>query len=199
MTKKSFILHKDSLAILDEMTDEQAGQLFKAIYNYQVNGDECCDDFGIRMAFAPFKTQFVRDSAKYTNVVERNRANGSKGGRPKKTQSKPKKPNGLSKNPKKPDSDSDSDNVSDNEINGLFTNPLDIAINEFRLHRKQMRKPLSALAEQKLRKKLSKYDVPVAVDMVNQSIENGWQGVFDIRKTNNTQILNTDNMDYGTF
>jgi len=36
---KSFILHKDSLDILNELTDEQAGQLFKAIWLYQ-NGEQ---------------------------------------------------------------------------------------------------------------------------------------------------------------
>ena len=29
--RKSFILHKDSLDVLDDLSDEQAGQLFKAI------------------------------------------------------------------------------------------------------------------------------------------------------------------------
>ena len=33
--RKSFILHNDSLNVLDILTDEQAGKLFKAIKNYQ--------------------------------------------------------------------------------------------------------------------------------------------------------------------
>jgi hypothetical protein len=30
-SRKSFIIHKDSLDILDKLSDEQAGKLFKAI------------------------------------------------------------------------------------------------------------------------------------------------------------------------
>ena len=33
--RKSFILHSDSLLILDELSNEQAGILFKAIKDYQ--------------------------------------------------------------------------------------------------------------------------------------------------------------------
>ena len=32
MKKDSFILHNDSLEILEELTDEEAGKLFKEIY-----------------------------------------------------------------------------------------------------------------------------------------------------------------------
>jgi hypothetical protein len=114
--KKSFILYNDSLKVLDELTDEQAGVLFKAIFKYQ-NGIETDLDFGLKMAFLPFKNQFERDLEKYENVVERNKINGSKGGRP----NNPKKPKETQKTqlvipkPKKADNDNDNDNESDKE------------------------------------------------------------------------------------
>ena len=144
---KSFIIHKDSLLILEELTDEQAGKLFKAISNYQ-NGIETDLDFGLRMAFAPFKNQFIRDLEKYNEKCERNKSNGNKGGRPKKdventeTQTNPKNPVGYfetektqtnPKNPNEPynnsnnnsnnNSDSDSKNENNNK-NDLFYNQL---------------------------------------------------------------------------
>ena len=109
--KKSFLIHKDSLGILDELTNEQCGELFKAIRDYQ-NGKEIKVSAIIKIAFVPFKAQFERDEEKYETIVKRNKANGSKGGRPKnpvgylETQTNPNKP-------KKADSDSDSD--SDNK------------------------------------------------------------------------------------
>jgi len=121
---KSFILHLDTLNILNEMTNEQAGTLFKAIYEYQ-KGSEPILDFAMKMAFMPFKNQFARDAEKYLRVCERNKNNGLKGGRPKNeldtiTQNNPKNPVGYletqnnPKEPKKPDSDSDSDSDSEN-------------------------------------------------------------------------------------
>ena len=39
--RKSFIIHKDSIEILDKLTDEQAGKLFKAIKFYQKKSIQC--------------------------------------------------------------------------------------------------------------------------------------------------------------
>ncbi len=61
--KTGFILHLDSLAVLDELTNEQAGILFKAIRDYNL-GKEPELDFAMKIAFLPFKNQFVRDFEK---------------------------------------------------------------------------------------------------------------------------------------
>ena len=113
---RSFILHKDSLSILNKLTDEQAGQLFKAIYKYQLNNTLPQDNF-ISIIIDPFLNQFSRDDIKYQNVIERNKINGSKGGRPK-TQNNPLGYLATQDNPKEPkkaDSDSDSDSDSKNK------------------------------------------------------------------------------------
>ena len=73
--KTGFILHLDSLAVLDELTNEQAGILFKAIRDYNL-GVEPELDFAMKMAFLPFKNQFIRDFEKYENTCERNKTNG---------------------------------------------------------------------------------------------------------------------------
>lgn len=116
--KKSFILHLDSLCILDDMTLEQKGILFDAIYKYQL-GIEVDLDFGMKMAFAPFRNQFIRDNDKYIEFSKKQSENGKKGGRPKKQneqQENPKNPS-LFEKPKKAynDSVSDSEKVNDNE------------------------------------------------------------------------------------
>jgi hypothetical protein len=118
--KKSFILHLDSLCILDDMSLEQKGILFDAIYKYQL-GIEVDLDFGMKMAFAPFRNQFIRDNDKYIEFSKKQSENGKKGGRPKKQneqQENPKNPS-LFEKPKKAYndsvSDSDSVKVNDNE------------------------------------------------------------------------------------
>ena len=116
--KKSFILHIDTLSVLDELSNEQAGILFKAIKDYQ-NGLIPELDFGLRMAFIPFENQFKRDAESYDKVCLKNKENGSKGGRPKKPTITQKTQVVISK-PKKADSDNDSD--SDNNKN-IFKQP----------------------------------------------------------------------------
>lgn len=54
---------------------------------------------------------------------------------------------------------------------------------EFELHRKQIRHPLTPLARQKLYEKLGRLGELVSIQQMNESIENGWQGVFE-PKTN---------------
>jgi len=108
--KKSFILHLDSLEILNELTDEQAGKLLKACYEYNIGIDPKLDTL-TKMIFIPFRNQFNRDLEKYQDTCEKNKLNGSKGGRPSKTQ----KTHSVSKNPneaKKADNDSDRDRDS---------------------------------------------------------------------------------------
>ena len=75
--KKAFLIYLDSLAILDELSDVQAGQLFKAIKEYN-EGKEPALDFALKLAFIPFKTQFKRDEEKYNAISEKNRENVKK-------------------------------------------------------------------------------------------------------------------------
>lgn len=106
MKRNSFILHTDSLDILSELTDEQAGALFKAISEYQRSGESSLEGI-MKALFIPFKNQFDRDNEKYQKICERNKANGLGGGRPKSketqsvtldSQSNPEKPYNDSKN-----------------------------------------------------------------------------------------------------
>lgn len=80
--KKSFLLHIDSLDILDDLTNGQAGVLFKAIKAYQ-HDEEFPLDSVVKIAFSPFKNQFIRDDEKYTKTCERRAIAGSKGGKQK--------------------------------------------------------------------------------------------------------------------
>ncbi len=108
--RKSFVLHKDSLEILPDLTDEQAGKLFKAIYAYQIDEETKLDQI-IKMVFLPFKNQFARDDSKYLETCERRAIAGSKGGKQKvanASKSKQKVAN-VADSVSKSKSDSDSD------------------------------------------------------------------------------------------
>lgn len=102
MQREGFIIYKSFYEPLKILSNEQLGKLFRAIFEYQVNGIEKVEP-DIKMAFEFFKNQFRLDNEKYEKIVERNKINGSKGGRPK-TQENPKNPLGFKK-PKKADKD----------------------------------------------------------------------------------------------
>lgn len=74
--KKSIIIYADCIAILEELTNEQAGRLFKAILSY-VNEEpvtETDGDPAVKMAFKVLKNQIDRDTEKYVEKCEKNRA-----------------------------------------------------------------------------------------------------------------------------
>lgn len=121
--KKSFLLYLDTLEILHKLTDEQAGKLLKAFLAYHSEEDFNLDPM-LDLVFFSFQAQFERDLVKYKNIVERNKSNGSKGGRPK-NPVKPKEPIGLSGNPAKPKkADSVSVSVSGNDSDSESVNKL---------------------------------------------------------------------------
>jgi hypothetical protein len=118
MTKKSFVLHVDSLDVLDELTNEQAGMLLKAMRDYH-NEDETPLDALTKIVFCPFKNQFNRDSLKYQTTCERRANAGSIGGKQKVANaSKPKQKVANvaeSVNVSENDSDSVNDSKSDSK------------------------------------------------------------------------------------
>lgn len=82
MKRDSFLLFTDSLCVLEELTDEQKGQLFYAIYKYNL-GEEIELNPVIKIAFSQFKNLFNRNNEKYKKTVEARRVAGSKGGKQK--------------------------------------------------------------------------------------------------------------------
>lgn len=129
MKRDSFILHNDSLDVLDDLNDQQTAELFRAIRDYN-NGEEPELAGVMRAVFTPFRNQFERDNEKYRAVIERNRTNGKSGGRRKSIEKEevtenpkeptgfsgfPNKPTGSQKNPKEPDNDNDSDSDNEND------------------------------------------------------------------------------------
>ncbi len=64
-------------------------------------------------------------------------------------------------------------------------------------HRRQMRKPISAVGGKALLRKLEQHSVEVATAALDESLSNGWQGVFpekvDIERPGRTRTVQFDN------
>jgi len=70
--KRSFILHIDSLDVLDELSREEIWDLFIAIKNYNL-WEEAKLAGLMKAVFIPFKNQFDRDNDSYQETCEKNR------------------------------------------------------------------------------------------------------------------------------
>ena len=121
MAKKSFLLHIDSLIVLPEMSNEQAGIFIKAIYHYQMTGELIELDFGLKMAITPFINQFKRDNEMYEITVNKRRIAGAKGGKQKVANAS------KSKHKVAKVADNVNDNVNDNKNNNIEERKLKFA------------------------------------------------------------------------
>jgi len=106
--RKSFIVHIDSLSVLDELTDEQAGRLLRAMKSHH-DGTNYEMDSITKIVFSSFKSQFERDHANYVNTCKQRALAGAAGGKQKVANASKSEQEVANL------ADSDSKNVSDSE------------------------------------------------------------------------------------
>jgi len=178
--RKSFIIHIDSLNILDDLTDDQAGILFKAIRAYQL-GEELELDALTKIAFSPFKNQFVRDEEKYKKLCEKNRkiaenrykkkdtksTTGKNGDQPKPDDTKSTDNDSDSKSDSKNKSDSDSKSNKETNTVNKSNEPFEI----FTYWKKVMKKSeASKFGAKRLKAVKARLAEGYTVDQIKQAI-----------------------------
>jgi hypothetical protein len=128
----------------------------------------------VDIAFEPIKQSLKRDLKKYEDRAERARENGKKGGRPKNPH-KPKKTQSVISKPKKPDSVSVSVSVSVNDIKKEYKE----IFSSWLEYRKLIKKPVNnPKTFETLMRKFESHSLKDCEFVVNNSIENNWQGLF---------------------
>jgi len=197
--KPSFILHIDYLCILEDLTNEQRGELFYAMYCYQISKEIEISSI-IKIAFSQFKNQFDRDNVKYKKTVEARKQAGSMGGKQKvanlanATKSKQDVPNlAVSDNKNKKDSDSVKDNVKESKNKSFsiltseklsqYPNVNVSSFNEWMDYKKY--KTIAPVT--KTLNFLSQYDFATQEQIINTSIMNNYKGLFE-PKRNSKQV-----------
>lgn len=119
MDKSSFLIYLDYEEQFNLLTDEQIGQLMRAIIKYEKTREIPQLNGIVKMAFSFIKTQLDRDREKYEARCEKNRENAKKGGRPRKKQKDNLKANGFNENQmdaKKPDDDKEDEEDNEEDI-----------------------------------------------------------------------------------
>jgi len=87
------------------------------------------------------------------------------------------------------------ENKKEDETEILKT-PLEKKFDEFLEYRKQIKKPVVEKSLQPLKNKLwelSNKDTQTAIDILDQTITNGWQGIFEIKNNNNGKQATNQN------
>ena len=99
------------------LSDAEAGRLLKSLLRY-VNDQELILSGNEKFVFGMLKAQIDRDTAGYQEYLDKQRSNGAKGGRPKKTQENPENPENpslLEKTQKTQEKEKDKDKDKDKE------------------------------------------------------------------------------------
>ena len=81
--QKSFVLYTDYIQHVSLLSDQEAGQLFKALFHFVEDGTPPNFSGSLMMCFSFISSQIQRDKAKYSDICEKRAAAGSKGGKQK--------------------------------------------------------------------------------------------------------------------
>lgn len=129
--KDSFILYTEQREVINKLSDEQAGRLIKAIYEYVETEKMPELDSLLDIVIIPFKQNLDRNKEKYNKISEIRAKAGAKGGKQKKQlQTEESKCNDNDNVNDNVDEDvddnedvnvnvNDNDNVSDSCVDGL--------------------------------------------------------------------------------
>jgi len=126
--KKSFIMYVDIIHNIEHLTYEEKGILFQHLLEYVNDLEPVLEDRLLLTAWKPIEMQLKRDLKKYETYLDKQIANGKKGGRPKAKKTQITQP--FLEKPKKADSVNDnvSVNVNVNEDEGKEKNIYDFKV-----------------------------------------------------------------------
>lgn len=91
MPKNSFVLYTEQKAVINKLSDEQAGKLIKAIYEYVETGELKQLDPVTDLVITPFITVLDKDLKKYEETKKKRAEAGAKGGKQTQANAKDKK------------------------------------------------------------------------------------------------------------
>jgi hypothetical protein len=79
---KSFQVYKDWDIYLEDLENEEIGELFKALFAFAKNGKQAEFMGALKMVFLMMAQSIERDGKKWEQTAQRRKDGGKKGGRP---------------------------------------------------------------------------------------------------------------------
>lgn len=190
--KKSFVLMRDLLSTVELMTCEEKGNLFQAIIDH-VDEKQIELPRELQFAFIPIKNQLDRDKEKWEAKREVLRKNASKGGKASASKRKQREANATKSNQTERVTVNVNATATVNATDTVTANDKDnyksvkdlniVAFEKYLAYRKESGvKKLTKHGEMLAAKKLVKFGCSNQMEVVEQSISNGWQGLFELKK-----------------
>jgi hypothetical protein len=186
--KKSFIAYSDWNGMFQALPDDVAGKLIKHIFLYVNDENPKSDDFIINALFEQIKSTLKRDLKKWESQTKQRSEAGKKSAEIRSTKFNDRSIS-LNEKVRKPTvsvSVNVNDSVNDNVL--LVKSDLEIKLIEFYKFRKELKKPIVESSKEQFLQKLktlSNNNEETAIQILNQSIANGWQGIFEIKTIEN--------------
>ena len=178
--KKSFVLYADQKELFEQLPNEKAGELIKHIFAYVNDESPQNDDLIINMAFTPIKQQLKRDLEKWEQRRIKRSEAGKASAKARANKAQQTSTNSTSVESVEHTSTKSTVTVNDNVNVNVNVNDIKKDIfNTWLDYRRQIKKPvkvestLSALAKRFNENTLEKCEW-----VVNNSIENNYQGLF---------------------
>jgi Ca2+-binding EF-hand superfamily protein len=181
--KKSFIAYADWKNTFDELPNEEAGKLIKHIFAYVNDESPVSESILINAVFANIKTTLKRDLDKWQTQLSQRVEAGKKSAELRATKSSERSTvvESRLRNP----TDSVSVSVNDNVIlEPKVLSDFEKTFEDFRSMRNKIRKPMTQKAEELVLSKLQKMcgsNELLKIKLLNQSIINCWQDIYDIK------------------
>lgn len=173
-------IYFDFLNSIEPLDDAERGRLFTAILRYASTGELPDLEGNERFIFPTARAMIDRDQEQYKKTCAARAEYGQRGGLAKANKSKQK----VAKRSKSSQEKEEEKEEEKEKDNIKAVTPLDIALDEFRQYRKEKHNPLGEIAEKKLLKELDRLsggNEETKIQILDQSIRNGWAGVFELR------------------
>lgn len=192
MEKKvpALVIHPETAAMLSTMENGAAGLMIKALCAYAYNDDsEYLKDRSLRLAFELLRNRIDRDRAAYADKCVKNQENvKSRWEKCDRIQ-----PNTIEYDRIRTDTN-DTNRIEENKNikpkekdkkkivcvipEKLNTEEFLAAWEDWLKYRKAIKKAVNDITAARQLDMLAKWDVDIAVGIINRSIENGWTGLF---------------------
>ena len=174
--KKGFILYSDIQSMIDKLPDEYAGKLFKHLLAYVNDEEPTTDDIILQIAFEPIKQSLKRDLNKWNDKINK-RSEAGKIGANARWQKQTIANDSKRIKPIAKIADSVNVNVSVND-KVKEKNEKQVLLDSWINYRKSLKKTLTQQSIKSILVKMENYTNEQCKFVINNSIEQGWQGLF---------------------